>query len=305
MRTRDPGKRGQALILVLWTLLVLSMAVFGVVEIVELSIEHTSYADRSLQARGLAMSGLALGLNPQLLRDDPLLTQQSPDGSTFKVTIASDGARMNLNYVLLSKHKEILVNLFTKWGLNVQQADHVSDCLYDWITPGDQKSLNGAKAQDYVNAGLTQTPTYKPFDTFEEVRLVMGIDLLDKVKPNWQDSFTLYSNGPLNVNEAPPDLIAAIFSLDPQRVAFFTNARNGRDGIVGTYDDVKVTSASTFASQLGIGTQTMKELGNQISMGDPHRRIESVGQSQGTQVTIDVVTRLNTSPIEYFLWSEQ
>jgi hypothetical protein len=49
----------------------------------------------------------------------------------------------------------------------------------------------------------------------------------------------------------------------------------------------------------------MKTLGNQISLSDPNRRVESVGQAEGTQVMISVVTRLNTSPIQYFLWSEQ
>jgi general secretion pathway protein K len=302
---RFHSRQGSALILVLWCLILLGMAVFGVVEMVELSVEHTSHEELALEARGLALSGLALGLNPQLLKDDPLLYQIPTPGRQFKVTMASEGARLNLNYVLLSKHKEILENLFTQWGLQVDQADHVADCLYDWITPGDLKSLNGAKANDYAQANLPQRPTYKPFDSFDEVKLVMGVDLLDKAKPNWEDSFTLWSGGPLNINEAPPELIAAVFSLDPKRVALFTDARNGRDGIAGTADDVPITSVNTFQAELGVGTLAMQTLGSQISLNDPNRRVESVGQAQGTQVMISVVTRLNSTPVQYFLWSEQ
>ena len=299
------SRRGSALILVFWCLLLLGMAVFGVVEMVELSVEHTSHEELALEARGLALSGVVLGLNPQLLKDDPLLFQKPATGRQFKVTIASEGARLNLNYVLLSKHREILVNLFTQWGLQVDQAEHVADCLYDWITPGDLRSLNGAKADDYARANLPQRPTNKAFDSFDEVRLVMGVDLLDKVRPDWQESFTLWSGGPLNVNEAPPELIAAVFSLDPKRGTLFTNARNGRDGIAGTADDVPVPDAKTFQAELGIGDNAMKALGNQISFSDPNRRVESVGQAEGTQVMISVVTRLNASPPQYFLWSEQ
>jgi type II secretory pathway component PulK len=299
------SRRGSALILVLWCLLVLGMAVFGVVEMVELSVDHTSHEQQLLDARGLALSGVALGLNPQLLRDDPLLSQVPSPGRQFTVTIASEGARMNLNYVLQSGHREILENLFTQWGLDVQSADRVADCLYDWITPGDLKSLNGAKAQDYAQAGLPQRPTYQPFDSFDEVKLVMGMDLLEKAKPNWEDSFTLWSAGPLNVKEAPSELIAAVFSLNPQEVAYFTKTRNGRDGIPGTADDVAIPNVQSFQNQLGISALTMQELGNQIELGDPNRRVESVGQSQGAQVVISVVTRLNSSPIQYFLWSEQ
>src|ERR1019366_9521291 len=126
------SRRGSALILVLWGLLLLGMAVFGVVDMVELSVEHTSHEELALDARGLALSGVALGLNPQLLKDDPLLFQKPAAGRQFKVAIESEGARLNLNYVLLSGHREILENLFTQWGLKVDQAEHVADCLFDW-----------------------------------------------------------------------------------------------------------------------------------------------------------------------------
>jgi len=298
-------RRGSALILVLWCLVLLGMAVFGVVEMVSLSVEHTAHEELALEARGLALSGLALGLNPQLLKDDPLLFQKPAARRQFKVALESEGARLNLNYVLLSGHREILENLFTQWGLKTDQADHVADCLYDWVTPGDLKSLDGAKADDYAEAELPQRPTYKPFDSFDEVKLVIGVDLLDKAKPDWEDSFTLWSGGPLNIKEAPPELIAAIFGLDPKRVAYFTDQRNGRDGIAGTADDVPISDAKTAQGDLGISDAAMKTLGNQISFGDPNRRVESVGQAEGTQVMISVVTRLNSSPVQYFLWSEQ
>ena len=267
-RSFPPRRQGSALILVLWCLLLLGMAVFGVVDMIELSVEHTTHREHIMEARALASSGLALGLDPQLLRDDPLLSQTTAAGR-FKVTVGSEGARLNLNYVLLSNHRDILVRLFTQWGMTIPDADHVADCLYDWVTPGDLRSLNGAKANDYAQAGLPQRPSYEAFTTFDEVELVMGIDLLEKAKPNWQESFTLWSGGPLNVNEAPAELIAAVFGLDPKRVDYFTEARNGRDGIVGTSDDVPVTSPQQLQSDLGIDTLTMKTLGNQISLKDP------------------------------------
>jgi type II secretory pathway component PulK len=298
-------RRGSALILVLWCLLFLTIAVFGVVEVVELSIDHASHEALSVEARGLSLSGLALGLNPQLLKDDPLLAQTTSPGRQFKVSIESEGARINLNYALLSGHRDILENLFTQWGLQVIDADHVADCLYDWVTPGDMKSLNGAKATDYIQAGLPYTPTGQPFDSFEQVRQVIGVELLDKAHPGWEDAFTLWSAGPLNVNEAPAELIAAVFGIDPGRLVFFVNKRNGLDGIPGTADDVPVNDVKTFQGQLGISDLQMLHLGNQISFSDPNRRVESVGQAEGTQVMISVVTRLNTSPVTYLLWSEQ
>lgn len=302
---RFSSRQGSALILVLWCLLLLGMAVFGVVGMVELSVEHTAHGELALEARTLATSGVALGLNPQLLKDDPLLSQKPAPGRQFTVRIISEGARLNLNYVLLSGHREILVNLFTRWGLQVADADHVADCLYDWVTPGDLRSLSGAKANDYAVAGLPQRPSYQLFASFDEVALAMGMDLVQKARPNWRDSFTLWSDGALNINEAPPDLIAAVFGIDPAKAAFFTSARDGRDGIAGTTDDVPVTDLKMFQSQLGIEDLAMQTLGTQVALGDSTRRVESVGQADGIQVMISVVTRLNTSPIQYLLWSEQ
>jgi type II secretory pathway component PulK len=304
MNSSSP-RRGSALILVLWCLLLLGMAVFGVVDIVELSVEHSAHNQMALEARSLAATGVALGLNSQVLKDDPILSQQPAPGRQFTVHLENEGARLNLNYVLLSQHREILVNLFIQWGLKIADADHVADCLYDWVTPGDLRSLNGAKADDYTRAGLQQRPTSSPFLTFDEVELVIGMDLVEKARPNWRDSFTLWSSGPLNVNEAPPDLIAAVFGLDPKRVQAFTDVRNGRDGIPGTSDDVPVPDLLHFQSELGLNDLIIKAYGGQISFNDPTRRVESIGQVEGVRVIISTVTRLGTSPIQYLTWLEQ
>jgi hypothetical protein len=173
------------------------------------------------------------------------------------------------------------------------------------VTPGDLKSLNGAKAADYEQAGLPQRPTYQPFQTLEEVDEVMGMDILDKAKPDWKNSFTLWSSGPLDMKEAPADLIAAVFGIDPQRVALFVSMRNGRDGIPGTSDDVSIGGITQVQGELGLSKLQIETYGNQVSFGSPLRRITSVGTAGGAQVTISVVTRLNSSPIQYFLWSEQ
>lgn len=306
MLTDFPSHRqGTALILVLWCLLLLGMAVFGVVDMVELSVEHTTHEELALEARALAWSGLALGSNAQLLNDDPLLSQKPAPGRQFKVTIQNEGARLNLNYVLLSGHREIIENLLTRWGLTIDQAEHAAACLYDWVTPGDLHSLNGAKRDDYIRAGLKQLPTHKPFLSFDEVEQVMGMDAVIKIRPNWQDSFTLWSSGPLNINEAPPDLIEAVFGLSQHRAESFTEARNGRDGVAGTADDAPVPDLATFQAEMGLSDLKFQPLSNQISLSDPNRRVESIGQVEDTQVMISVVLKLGSSPIQYFLWSEQ
>jgi general secretion pathway protein K len=139
----------------------------------------------------------------------------------------------------------------------------------------------------------------------DEVSLVMGFDLVVKAKPDWQDSFTLWSSGPLNVNEAPAALIAAVFDLDESRVDPMVNARNGPDGIAGTADDVPIQSMAQLQADLGLSDLQMQTLGNIVSLSDPCRRVESIGQAGQCQVKVSVVTQINASPPKYLLWSEQ
>jgi type II secretory pathway component PulK len=305
MKAASYSQQGSALVLVFWCLILLSIAIVGLVEMVELSVEHTTDHDLQVQARALAESGVALGTYPTILKDDPLLAQQVAPGRSFRVKIGSEGARLNLNYILQTGHRDVLMNLFTRWGLTLDESNHVIDCLTDWISPSGLRSLNGAVAADYAAAGLPQRPSGKPFVSLDEVGLVLGFDLVEKAKPDWRDTFTLWSSGPLNVNEAPAALIAAVFDLEESRVDPMVNARNGRDGIAGTSDDVPLQNMTQLQTYLGLSQLQVQTLGNMISFSDPFRRVESVGQAGQCQVKVSVVTQLQASPPKYLLWSEQ
>jgi type II secretory pathway component PulK len=298
-------RRGSALVLVFWCLLVLSLAVFAVVELVELSVEHAAHEQLALQARALAASGAAIAEAPQLLRDDPLLSQTVAPGRGFHATIEDEAARFNLNYLLLTNHRDVLVNLFTTWGMKMDDAQHAADSLYDWVTPGDLPSLNGAKDDAYAKAGLPQRPSHQPFQSWHEVSLVMGMDAVAAAKADWQDSFTLWSDGPLDVNQAPAERIAALFGIDPGRVDYLVKTRDGRDGIPGTLDDVPLANAAMLQGELGVSDVQMAALQNEITFGDTVRRIECVGQAGEARAVLSVVLRLNASPIQLLTWSER
>jgi general secretion pathway protein K len=303
-RHRHRRQSGSALILVFWCLLLLSLAVFAVVEIVELSVEHAAHEQTALVAESAAASGIAVGEEPQLLRDDPVLTQETAPGSGFTVAISSEGARLNLNFLLITNHRDVLVSLFTRWGMKMDAAEHAADCLYDWVSPGDLPSLDGAKAAAYESAGLPQRPSHQPFQSWDEIALVMGVDAIAAVKPDWRDSFTIWSDGPLDVNQASADCLAAVFGVDTARVQSIIDVRNGRDKIPGTTDDVQLTAA-TLQGALGLSDDQMKALENEIVFGSSTRRIESIGHAGGVRVKIVAVTRTSSNPPQLLVWSKR
>jgi type II secretory pathway component PulK len=298
-------RRGSALVLVFWCLLLLSLAVFAVVELVGLSVQHAAHEQLALEARAQAASGVAIGEAPQLLRDDPLLSQTVAASRGFHVTIEDEAARFNLNYLLLTSHRDVLVNLFTSWGMKMDDAQHAADSLYDWVTPGDLPSLNGAKDGAYAKAGLPQRPSHQPFQSWHEVELVMGMDAVAAAKPNWQDSFTLWSDGPLDLNQAPAERIAALFGIDTGRVESLVKTRDGRDGIPGTLDDVPIASAAMLQGELGLTDLQMTAMQNEITFGGTVRRIESAGRAGEARAVISVVTKLGVAPPQLLVWSER
>ena len=305
VRTKTSSHRqGSALLLVLWSLVLLSMAVFGIVEIVEANVTHSSHLELQSQARALAESGLAVALDPDIPETDSLLKQEPNPGQKWAVTLKGEAARLNLNSLLLTGHKEVLQRLFLTWGMKQGDAMQLIDCLYDWITPGNKPSPQGAKESDYRRAGLTHFPSGKPFGSLTEASQVMHMDNLEKVRPNWQDSFTLLSDGPLDVNEAPAELLAVVLNVAVSQAQTFVSIRNGKDGIEGTSDDVPVKNAAALKAAFGISDHDLGLLGNQIAYTDNVRRLESRGESGGVVVTISAVTRLRTSPPDFLQWTE-
>lgn len=312
------SSRGSALLLVLWSLVLLTMAVFGVVEIVQASVGHSAHLELATRARALALSGLAVAIHPQMERTDSLLHQQPAAGQKWDVELRGEAGRLNLNYVLASGHPEILARLFVLWGLKDEEARYAADCLYNWVTPDENSQIvvragtspdkpnpPEGKRADYDHAGLTHYPTGHPFGSMTEITYVLGMDAVEKAHPDWQKSFTLWDDGPLDVNEAPDDLLAAVLDLPLSQTKAFVEHRNGRDGLPETDDDVRVSNKAALKSALGLSEKTLSSLGNQLGFNDNVRRVESKGESNGVTVTLSVITRLKSSPPEYLSWTEQ
>ena len=104
LRSFAAKKSGSALILVLWGLLLLGMAVFGVVDMVELSVEHTTHSEQALEARGPSPSAASRSGSIRNCCATIRSCTQTPDPThQLTVTIQSEGARLNLNYVLAQR----------------------------------------------------------------------------------------------------------------------------------------------------------------------------------------------------------
>ncbi|MGB8354953.1 MAG: hypothetical protein WCD79_13745, partial [Chthoniobacteraceae bacterium] len=205
--------QASALLMVLWGITMMSVTVLGVVEYVHYDLEETTTLEKNFRARQLAEAGLAIGLHPLIKRGDKLLIQTIRSGESFEAHVSSEGARLNINTIIQTAQWQILHNLFVAWGLKESDAVQVADAFQTW-TRAD-KWLELAPTQTGT-AGLVVTGqpgaqlAQHLFGSIEEMPLIPGFEMVEAAKPDWKNYFTVWSDGPLDMNEAPWDLIQAV-----------------------------------------------------------------------------------------------
>lgn len=296
MRSNVPSihrtRRGVALMAVLWLIAILAMACMTALRVISFDLELATAKVHGSRARQVAEMGIAVGSNPVVKRSDPLLRKMGGDsGEGFEVRVVSEGGRFNINAILLSDDKALLSSIFADWGLDIDQAQEVVDALSDWVDADDNVSLNGAEKKDYEKAGRINQPFNRPFYDLSEVRLVRGMDLVEAVRPDWRDWFTIWSGGGLDLNEASPELIAAAAECPAEQADIITETVRGIDGMRDTLDDVPFQNPAAALDLLGIDVNGRPDLAKRFTVNDSTTRIESIGQAEGAKRKITVIVR--------------
>lgn len=284
--------RGAALMAVLWLIAILGMACMTALRVISFDVELASAKIHGSRARQIAEMGIAVGSNPAVKRSDPLLRQMGEEsGEGFMVRVVSEGGRFNINGILLSEDKALLSSIFADWGLDIEQSQEVVDALGDWVDADDNVSLNGAEEKDYEKVGRINQPFNRPFYDLSEVRLVRGMDLVEAVRPDWRDWFTIWSGGALDLNEASAELIAAAAECPVEQAAIIPEMVCGTDQVRDTLDDVPFQNPAAALDLLGIDVNGRPDLAKRFTVNDSTTRIESIGHAEGAKRKITVIVR--------------
>ena len=208
--------------------------------------------------------------------------------------ILSEGGRFNINTILLRNDTALLRDLFINWGIELDTAQAITACLTDWIDADDDVSLNGAEKDWYDNQGRINQPFNRPFYNIDEMRLVRGMDLVEAVRPDWRNWFTVWSSGGLDLNEASADLIAAAADVSIELASLIPQAVRGQDGVRDTEDDAPFNSAKDALDLLGVDINSRPDLAQRFTVNDTTTRIESTGTAGSAKRRITVIVRNRT-----------
>jgi general secretion pathway protein K len=289
-------RRGAAMIAVIWLIAVLALACITTLRVISFDASMTSSRLSGTRARLAAERGIAIAANPAVRRNDPLLSRfDEASGEGYEARFSSEGGRFNLNSLLLSEDKVLLRSLFTDWGLPLDAAQAVTDALGDWVDGDDEKALNGAESEDYGKLGRINQPFNRPFYDINEARMVLGMDLVEELRPDWRNWFTVWSTGPLDINEAEPQFIAAAAECRPEQASIIPETVRGPDGILGTDDDSPFRAPAEALELLGVDANLRPDISRRFTANEQTIRIESIGQADGVRRRITVVIRNRTA----------
>lgn len=282
--------RASALMLMIWAVLLMSLTVMGVVEYVSFSVSEATLANAELRALYLAESGLAVGLHPEMRRGDPALKQKIGTDSGFDVVINYEGARIPINFLVDQRLGEAVNNLFVFWGLTAEQASIAVESLADWMDSDSDARPNGAEAPYYEALGVYDMPRQMGFINVDEMLLVRGMNVVDRLKPDWREYFSVYGDGTIDLRTAFKDTLIAVTGASEDDVQNYLSQRDGADGLAGTEDDRRISDSEAFRL-LGLDGERAAALRTTLTSEDSVRRITSTGYIGEKRAQIIIIAR--------------
>ncbi len=286
-------KRGVALMAVLWLIAILSMACMVTLRVISFDMELASSKIHGSRARQVAEMGIAVGCNPAVKKRSDAILHRADEamGESFEVKIIPEGGRFSINHILRTGDKPFLNSTFVDWGIDLKDAQKITDALLDWYDADDLEQLNGAEKKYYEKEGRINQPFDRPFYDIGEMSLVRGMDLVEAVKPDWRNWFTVWG-GKLDLNEADAELIAAALEITVDQADAIPEKVRGTDGVRGTEDDLELELADALVL-IGEDPANAEITKRVTAIKDMTgiTRIESLGTAEGAKRKITVIVK--------------
>lgn len=224
-------QNGLALVLVLWVLSLLTIMAGSFALSMRREVSIISGITHNAQALAVAQSGIAMAemmlLNPeqsQRWRTDGSVYQidytSSEQAIAVRIQMQSEAGKIDLNFA----DQIMLQALMSHAPVELELQTKIVNGIQDWRDEDDLVRIDGAEKNEYRDAGLSYRPRNQPFQSIEELQLVLGMD--EKVF-NWiEPLITIYSGqAQINLQSASKEVLQVIPGLDTILVDEFLAAR--------------------------------------------------------------------------------
>jgi general secretion pathway protein K len=256
-KTSLKSERGTALVLTLLIITTLAGLTIGFSGESGVELTLAGYSRDSYRAYLVARSGIDAGM--ALLADDEDLTMDSlnedwarlealaalhgmeEEGIAVSGGVVDESGKINVN-LLLNEEGEIdetreeqIRRLFAILGLKEEMVNPI----LDWLDADDVERLDGAEAYYYQNLDEPYPCANGPFLTPGQVFLVKGMGKLEQFEgKRLLDYLTVYSDGKVNINTAPREVLQCLGeSMDAALAEAIVEFRKDEDFL--SIDDLK------------------------------------------------------------------
>lgn len=179
------------------------------------------------QAMAVAESGLAVAelmlLNPNQLK------RWHTDGSIYQIDYAESKVRIRLlaetgKVDINSADQILLQGLMAYAPVETELQTKLVNSILDWRDADDLVRIEGAEKKDYKEAGLSYRPRNRPFQSIEELQLVLG---MDEQVFKWLESLvTVYSGQPkVDLTQAAKEVLQVLPEIDAGLIDGYIAAR--------------------------------------------------------------------------------
>jgi len=221
------SQNGVALVLVLWVLSLLMIMAGSFALSMRRETTITAIIKNNAEAKAIAESGIAIA--EMMLLNQDLTKAWRADGSVYEILANNAKIRIRLEAetgkIDLNKSDQVLLQkLMINAPIDEELQSKLVGAIIDWRDPDDLVSINGAEKAEYQDEGLSYEPKNKPFESVEELQLVLG---MDKTIFSWIEPLvTVYSGQPqVNLQVATKEVLQTISGLDQEMIDAYVLAR--------------------------------------------------------------------------------
>jgi len=311
-------KKGAALVVVMWVLIIVAMIVSVFAFEMQMEAHIISARRKRFKAEQLALAGIELSKAmlsfkeensaEEIIYEDPyrneaariakgVAVEYSEEFGDGRVSIRIDFEESRLNIRTLTSDDWKMI--FEQANIPNTRWDDMIDCLDDWQDENDLHQLNGAESDDPFYRERGYECKNGPVDTVDELLLIKnwGEDVLYGTPENGisgiADRLTTWGDGKIDPSTASPAVLYSL-SIPEETVEAVLEIRRGIDGEDGTDDD-GITQADFDA--IGLDPKL-------FTLSPRYASVISIGRVGNVKNRISCIFKLGEDTLSPLFWTE-
>lgn len=258
----------------------------------------TAGSSSTAQAAAVAESGLAIAelmvMNPDQLQrwhTDGSIYQIDYADSKVRVRLLSETGKVDLN----SADQDLLQGLMVHAPVDAELQTKLVNAILDWRDGDDLVRIDGAEKEEYKDAGLSYQPRNKPFQSIEELQLVLG---MNEQIFKWIESLvTIHSGQPkVDLAQAAKEVLYVLPGMDTGLVDEYIAARqeSAINGLPAPAVPV-LSTLGTVSGQTGV-SMPVTAVNDATKQEVVMTVITEALLDDGSTATIDALIKKSNSP---------